>query len=187
MNNLHCYLDLPFEIKKPDICNTVPKGLYHQDFFRREYEDTNVKALLNSVGLDVRHLEVFYTAPNTRIPIHTDTPVYNNRTKLNVTWGPEEGVIQWWKAKEAKVKYERPGASPLRTHKNIRADLEDCELIIERNTNKPSLVNVGQLHGTYNPHPTQGRWTLCFIICIPGQPFCEWDYVYERMVPWIVK
>jgi hypothetical protein len=40
---------------------------------------------------------------------------------------------------------------------------EDCELVHEASTNKVSLVNVGQFHSTYNPHPTEGRWTLCFV------------------------
>ena len=50
-----------------------------------------------------------------------------------------------------------------RTHHNLVAHKEDCELVYEANTNKVSLVNVGQLHSTYNPDPSEGRWTLCFV------------------------
>ena len=50
-----------------------------------------------------------------------------------------------------------------RTHHNLVALKEDCELVHEANTNKISLVNVGRLHSTYNPDSTQGRWTLCFV------------------------
>ena len=44
----------------------------------------------------------------------------------------------------------------------LLAKKEDCELIWEANTNKISLLNVGQLHSTYNP-TNIGRWTLCFV------------------------
>ena len=30
--------------------------------------------------------------------------------------------------------------------------------------NQPSLINVGQLHSTYNPDPTHGRWSLCYFL-----------------------
>ena len=50
-----------------------------------------------------------------------------------------------------------------RQHSNILAKKEDCTLVHEANTNTLSLVNAGQLHSTWNPHPTEGRWTLCFV------------------------
>ena len=48
------------------------------------------------------------------------------------------------------------------TVNDLLAKKEDCELLWEANTNKVSLLNVGQLHSTYNP-TNVGRWTLCFV------------------------
>ena len=47
-----------------------------------------------------------------------------------------------------------------RGHKTMREFLTN--LVWEANTNKVSLLNVGQLHSTYNPTDV-GRWTLCFV------------------------
>ena len=34
------------------------------------------------------------------------------------------------------------------------------ETVIDR----PSLLNISQLHSTFNPSPTEHRWTLCFTL-----------------------
>lgn len=43
------------------------------------------------------------------------------------------------------------------------AKLSESEMIWEANTNRPSLVNAGIMHGTYNPSNT-GRWTLSYVL-----------------------
>ena len=60
-------------------------------------------------------------------------------------------------------------------HHNLWAKEEDSVLLYEANTNIPSLVNVGILHGTNNP-TSSGRWTLCFVPkTIKQQEYVRWD------------
>jgi len=175
MNTFHRYLDLPFEIEKPDICNTTPTENFHMDLMgvhaetgKANYKDLNMWMFHDMLGLEINHVEVFYTAAGSTLPIHADTTVINNRVKINITWGPKEGKIRWWKAKNTMVKADvQNDGKTHRAHKNVRANIEDCEFLFEANTNWPSLVNVGQLHDTYSPE-NSGRWTLCFVPQVKG-------------------
>jgi len=54
------------------------------------------------------------------------------------------------------------------------AEEKDCTLLYEANTNRPSLVNVGVLHGTNNP-TNSGRWTICFVPTTLNEDFIHWD------------
>ena len=183
MNTFHRYLDLPFEIQKPDICNTTPTENFHTDLMsghtgigKDAYIDHDMWMFHDRLGLKINHVEVFYTAAGSKLPIHADTTVINNRVKINISWGPEEGKIRWWKATNTVVKSDEPNEGKThRAHKNVRANIEDCEFLYEANTNWPSLVNVGQLHDTYSP-PESGRWTLCFIPQVKGSS--------EKMLDW---
>ena len=40
---------------------------------------------------------------------------------------------------------------------------KDCNKVLERTIDRPSLYNVGRLHSTWNPS-SEGRWTLTFIL-----------------------
>lgn len=43
------------------------------------------------------------------------------------------------------------------------ANESECNKVLERTIDKPSLYNVGRLHSTWNPS-NKGRWTLSFIL-----------------------
>lgn len=173
-NIYHRYLNLPFEITKPDILKTRPEQWRHEDI--NPWICEHLESWLNSLGLYSCHTEVFYTPPDHgEIPIHCDDVSLDNRAKINITYGPNTGTIRWWKSNDAKKIIGKDAAQEMlgseavsddfseRTHHNLVAHKEDCELVYEANTNKVSLVNVGQLHSTYNPDPSEGRWTLCFV------------------------
>ena len=49
------------------------------------------------------------------------------------------------------------------------ADWEDAELVYEAVIDRPSLLNISQLHSTWNPSPTEHRWTLCFTLLENGE------------------
>ena len=132
-------------------------------------------------------IEGFYTKPNGgAIPIHNDTvipPGQRDACKLNFTWGPETSTTRWYKLKEDKKYievnhdetqinkgFEQAGIEPdIDCYKCYSADENDIELVHEAVINKPSLMNVGQLHNTHNPDPTQDRWTLSLtLLKLPG-------------------
>ena len=187
-NKYHRYLNLPFEIRKPQICNVKPKGLKHYDI--PNHKDNNVTEFVKQFGLNVVNTELFYTPGGKKLPIHIDNWREDNHVKINISWGPKEGTTRWWNApnftngdeynsnynslKEFdNVKSENFSD---RHHRSIILEEKDCELVYEANTDKPSLVNVGTFHSSHNP-TDEGRWTLCFIL---GYDKDDWD----NLVPW---
>ena len=173
-NIYHRHLKLPFGIKKYHLLmDTIPDSVQHVDI--NPYRDPKIEEFNSSLGLITVHTEVFYTPPGGELPIHADDVALDNRAKINITWGPPEGTVRWWKSENAKAITDLESAKEMlgaelqpdedfsaRQHANLLAKKEDCELIWEANTNKVSLINVGQLHSTYNP-TNVGRWTLCFV------------------------
>lgn len=186
-NTYHRYLNLPFELTKPAIAYSGelehPKHEVLDD-----YEDENIMPFLHSLGLKCNHIEVFYTPPHGgELPIHTDLPALDDRTKINLTWAPDDSTIRWWKARDENDiintgKMNASGAQEIidaqydefseAEHQNLIAYEKDCDMVWEANTNRVSLCNVGQLHSTYNPGDF-GRWTLCFHIS-KGPTFLPW-------------
>ena len=162
-NIYHRYLKLPFEITKHDMFNTAPADMKHHDI--NPYRDAQVDEWHASLGLIINHTEVFYTPPGGELPIHSDETTLDNHVKINVTWGPDEGTMRWWQSKNSFVStdYENTKSKlkgvnddvvdqfSEREHTNVLANKDDCDLVWEACTNTPSLVNVGQLHSTYNP------------------------------------
>ena len=188
MNNLHRYLDLPFEINKPEICNTTPTERFHSDL--KDADNIEMTLFHDRLGLSINHYEVFFTPAGMSLPIHADTKRLNNRVKINITWGPEEGVIRWWKAKRNSLFVTSDGGKDGKTHrehKNVRADIKDCDFVYQVNTNRPSLVNVGQLHDTYSPTHA-GRWTLSFVPQVKGSSdrCLYWDDAIEYYKDYII-
>ena len=173
MDNIyHRFLDLPFEIPRPEITYTVPDKLRHD--YLPESPFSEMQRFLRSLNLVCTLHEVFYTPPNGgAMPIHLDKPVIDNRVKINMTWGPEEGRTRWWKLKDGinmdDVKHPTDlneyKAHDFSDHKhdNLLFSDENCDMVYEASTNRPSLLNVGQLHSTYNPGDV-GRWTVCYHI-----------------------
>jgi len=194
-NIYHRYLNLPFEIRKYPMFDLQPKKMRHQDI--TGYIDKNVLNLHKDLGLSIIHTEIFYTPPGGSIPIHTDEKRFDNHVKVNVSWGPEQGRTRWWQSNKTKVVTDRQTAQDMldlhdedqfstRDHTGLLAKNEDCTLVWEANTNRPSLVNVGQLHDTYSPLDG-GRWTLCFV---PGNKngsdYVYWDEALEIYKDYIV-
>jgi hypothetical protein len=187
-NKYHRYLNLPFEIAKPKMFNDFPSEMKHHDI--NDYIDADINSWLDTLNLHVGHTEVFYTPPNGgKLPIHSDETTLDDHVKINISWGPEQGVMRWWKAnktqvftdiEDVKANYKGVDSNVAdnfshRQHTNVLAEEKDCTLIYEKNTNKASLVNVGVLHSTYNP-TDQGRWTLCFVPAVNNrQGYLYWN------------
>ena len=58
-NKYHRYLNLPFEIRKPQICNVKPKDLKHYDI--SNHKDNNISEFVKQWGLQIVNTELFYT------------------------------------------------------------------------------------------------------------------------------
>ena len=186
-NIYHRYIKLPFTMPKP---KSFGKAL-ENDFITY----VNISELPDELfkwtaqyNLKISNvIEGFYTKPNGgAIPIHNDTvipPGQQDACKLNFTWGPETSTTKWYKLKSDKEyieinhdetqinkSFQEAGIEPdIECYKCYSADENNVELIHQAVINKPSLMNVGQLHNTYNPDPTQDRWTLSLtLLKLPG-------------------
>jgi hypothetical protein len=185
MNKYHRYLNLPFEIKKPDEFNYMTDHVQHINL-DDTYDCSELNNWLKKIGIEIEIVEAFYTPPGGELPIHADYITLDDHCKINLTWGPKEGTIRWWNIlngdpivisslqnlrEKLDDGFEYRGFtskdvdtySVIEEEKILIANQEDCELIYEANTNHLSLVNTGALHSTYNP-TTEGRWTLCFVL-----------------------
>ena len=176
-NWYHRYLNLPFTISPLSIFKEEGKTIKH--FYINDYPIYPAEDWFNDLGIILALQEDFYTPPNSKIPIHTDHGRYTHHAKINITWGPEEGVIQWWKSdKTYRKKMLGYADASSEFHDNLWANEEDCEFLYEVNTNKPSLVNIGMLHGTNNP-TSRGRWTLSLVPQDQGGKFIHWNSALE--------
>jgi hypothetical protein len=61
----------------------------------------------------------------------------------------------------------------------FHAKEENCELVYEKVINQPSLMNIGQLHSTYNPDNIADRWTLCFTLLKQNGDHLQFDEALE--------
>lgn len=185
MNLYHRYLNIPFDYPKPDLFNKpsddfitfIDKGQIYGPF----------KEWVESKNLSISNiLEGFYTKPGGgKIPLHTDThyrPGEHDLCKLNFTWGPTTSTTRWFKVKDESQLIEfvhsgdgvnqgidQSGIVPdIDVSKNYTAKWEDVDMVYEAVIDRPSLLNIGQLHSTWNPSSDEHRWTLSFTLLEEG-------------------
>ena len=186
-NVYHRYLNLPFQYPKPERFN-YPVDNYNVLMNREEIHGP-FKEWIESHELTISNvLEAFYTKPNGgRVPLHADTgyqrPGVNDICKLNFTWGPLDSTTRWYRVKDepklinhkfgkdaSNKKFYDIGIEPDIDISHIWiAEWEDVDLVHEAVIDRPSLLNISQLHSTWNPSPTEHRWTLCFTLLENGQ------------------
>jgi hypothetical protein len=177
-NSFHRYINLPFEIVKPAHFEEHHDQPKHQAYLDTEADYAKpMLAWLKQFGLKCEFIESFYTpAGGGSIPPHTDNAILTDMVKINITWGPEEGTTKWWSASRIRVFHATPEITE-NTNKNqtcLLADEKDCTLLYSANTNRPSLIQVGAIHSTYNPG-TVGRHTLCFLLYTEDMEHLTWD------------
>jgi hypothetical protein len=182
MNIYHRYIDLPFVYQKPKIFNESSNTFIN--YVNHKHIEKELLDWIDSYNLKFSNIvESFYTSKKNKIcvPIHNDMtvkPGVNDAVKLNFTWGPESSKTRWWKIKNEnkliELQHDTNEINKGLELAEIIPDIEcnrcytayesDVELAYEKTINKPSLLNVGQLHSTFNPDPLQDRWTLSFVI-----------------------
>ena len=158
----HRYVKIPVEHTKPSCFSHQP--LQSEVIFVPKTDiDQSVINWIESFDIVVSNVtEGIYTPPNKgKVHIHNDTSKITNATKINFTWGPDTSTTRWWRVKdESLCKTDITDSSHIT--EIVNPDIVDH--VYEKVINQPSLINVGQLHSTYNPDPTQGRWSLCYFL-----------------------
>ena len=181
-NMYHRYLKIPFAHIKPVCFSEQPSKMrgtnWHEEVITQEHWDIRFVEWLNNYNLKPSNIcEAFYNSPSGGgLPIHNDTPDISNAVNINFTWGPLTSTTRWWKIKnESLIQLEKDNteyhkeylkgiSADIPQYKFLHADEKECDLVYEQVINKPSLMNVGQLHSTYNPHFSECRWTLSYHI-----------------------
>jgi len=190
MNKYHRYLKIPFEYPKPDCFN---QSYSHPNmiFVSNKFIDQSIITWIESFNLKVSNvIEGFYTPPNGgKLPMHNDTSTISNATKINFTWGPSNSTTRWWQVKDESFlipaypdnsHIEAEGIIPDIVVTNaFQSKEENCNLMCEKVINRPSLMNVGQLHSTYNPDNKEDRWTLCFTLLKLDNSHLQFDEALE--------
>ena len=175
----HRYLKVPFIISRPNLFYTKPNKTIQAEKADHTHVDPKFKVWLQEIGIKEIHIESFYTAPNDKIKVHLDFPMlFDNHVKINLTWGSNDSVMRWWKVKNKKKINYGQSVNYFPLSKNIlTTDESNCDMQYEQVINKPSLVNVGCFHSTYNPS-NEGRWTLCIVPLI-NKKVIKWNDAIE--------
>lgn len=172
--DVHRYINLPFEIQWPDddlftfdVNNKAFQNVY---FKEEEWKPRNLQLVdfLNNAGIDIIHVESFFTHRNHNGALHSDYSWFSNHTKLNISRGGEDSGIEWYTSTNpVNVPPIPPDKDQKIKDHILTASMNTCTKIGSANTHKPSLCNVGQLHRTYN-RSNEDRQTLCFVLSYAG-------------------
>jgi hypothetical protein len=159
--NLNLNLDVKCNFLKDFDITDVPSYGFKQFRISQSMIDTNLVQFLRSRNIDISHVEVFYTLPGHRIPIHVDTDTMDNHCKLNFVYGDAGSVMRWWRPKNpnAELKYQ---LTPVGTQ-YLYFDKDDCDLIWESQVGCPGLVNAGQPHSMFNC-TNSARWAVSLVL-----------------------
>jgi len=185
-NRFHRFLDIPVDPKIDLFARTDYDPMYYRHM---KVEDTEINLELakwiEGLGFNPIWVEAFYTPPyGGKIPIHTDTPELSDVVKINWTYGAPKSKLIWWEPKHEKYidTFQTEFGSPYLTAKE-----RHCKKLLEVEINKPSLVNIGTFHSTWNP-TEEGRWTLSLpLVHISSERRVLWDEALDKLSEYVSK
>lgn len=189
MNRYHRYLNLPFEVTLQE---RIKSNLVSQSSGESKYYP-EIYNWLDFLDIKGSNPGYFYLPPNSKLPIHTDGVHSgkvgvdeNGPVKINITFGSEQTKMQWFKPKDDNYNLVNTGWYNLEDGEIKFQSIteESCIKLHEANTNRASIVNVGYLHGAYNPSDT-GRWTLCVVLFDLNDNLLTWDDTLHKMRDYI--
>ena len=178
----HRYIQLPFQPIFRLYGDDIPTlRENHHVRIQPEHIDPQLVGWLKDLGLYVVVAEYFYTAPNKSLAPHCDTVELSNVVKLNWMYGGDDSTMDWYEMKPNRPlpQYE----TIINTKFSIPA-VDDIILKQSIKIGKPSLINVGQVHGVRNGK--QPRYVYSFVIGVTAtQQRLEWDQAKEIFVKYI--
>jgi hypothetical protein len=157
-NCYHRYLNIPFD-PNIDLFNRIEYDQSRYTHVEIKKEEINPKLLswFSQYNIEITWYEAFYTPPNGgKLPIHTDGDEDIDYIKINWTYGAPGSTLCWW---EPRSKEYINTVETVFGTRYYTADEQNCNKLYEVEINKPSLVNAGKFHSTYNP-TQEGRWTF---------------------------
>jgi hypothetical protein len=137
-------IQLPFDIETP--------GFPGESITHYSYDYTKIDSrllnFLEQVNIYITYAEVFYSPPQTRIPIHQDAPNLKCYTKLNICQSSLKSYMNWYSVKSECKKQDT------KVHNLNRPYIEYTpeEVILEHTEciHGVYLVNAGVPHDSTN-------------------------------------
>lgn len=158
MNKYLSKVSLNIEPLTIDICNSDDKQYRHYEL-GLDTINPEMKSFLESLGVGVMMVEVFYTPPFMERGIHIDTPNGGDITKLNWVYCEGEHRMHWYAQKaEGEVQKNRVATKLVHFTKD-QVELLHTEVLTTNNI----LVHVGIPHNVRNLR--HRRWAICLTIC----------------------
>ena len=98
-NIYHRYINLPFELKTPEVIKNSPKNPVYIDDNPYDHFDENLYKWLRRYHLNVEAYESLYTPPHSYVPLHIDGHNQGKELmKLNLSYGAKESTMRWYKS-----------------------------------------------------------------------------------------
>jgi len=185
-NIYHRYLNIPFE-PNIDLFNRVEYDTTKYAHVKIDVSEINPDLLswFDQFNIAINWYEAFYTPPGGgKLPIHTDGSQGEDYIKVNWTYGAPGSTLRWW---EPKSKDYIKTVETVFSTKYYTVDEENCNKLHEVEINKPSLVNAGVFHSTYNP-TSEGRWTFTMpILEVSNNNRISWQDAIQRFKEIIIE
>lgn len=117
-------------------------------------------ATLDELGLTVNNIEVFYTAPRTKLGWHIDMNPPRDFAKINLIWGCDQHRMEWGTVTQELVQGVTTAGSPFLGG----VDADSVRTTISEEFQGAVLINAGRLHRVVNRNPSLGRWCVSVIL-----------------------
>lgn len=136
--------------------------------------DGRIMEFLHPLGLDVIHVEIFYTCPGRFTSIHVDGPEIDDHCKINWVYGAPGSRMIWYEDAPGS-----PGPRKMTTRigsSYLAYDTNHCVPVHHAEVGRPSLVNAGIPHNVHNTTDDQ-RWCVSLVLGYAGteRKFVKWD------------
>lgn len=137
-------LQFPFEIETPGFPG---ESITHYSYDYTQI-DSRLLKFLEQVNIYITYAEIFYSPPQTRIPIHQDAPNLKCYTKLNICQSSLKSYMNWYSVKPG---YNKQNTKVHTLHRPyIEYSLDEVTLEHTECIHGVYLVNAGIPHDSTN-------------------------------------
>ena len=165
MNSLYYKLELPFVIDTPGFPKPVGTFEHIQELTMFNYDkdtlDSRLLTLIQDLGMVLYWSEIFYTPPNSSIPIHVDTNHMSNMAKINIHAGHSDCTISWYNPLP-EYAHKKPLKTPLDTE-YLMYSHDEVTKIHTTYIDNVSLMNAGVPHSLLN-NTNEPSWVLSLVL-----------------------
>lgn len=167
---MNCFdIQLPFDFDPGETAKVIdelsPYGKFRMKTVDKGLVDPRLVSWLSSMNIGLRHVEVFYTPPESQCPIHIDAPDGSApHAKMNFAYGGPGSEMRWYEP------YDSVESESAITSSGTRGQIlqpGSGRIISRAVIGKPSILNAGIYHDVINPS-NEPRWCLSIVMQYRG-------------------